>query len=187
MRYQAVLPFVAGQNVFDYGCGVGHGSYLLSRVAANVIGCDRSYEAVEEAKRRFGQVANLRFVHNVGIKMFGHIDTVLSIEVIEHLERQDLEVLISDSAQVAPSFICTTPDGHLFPYRPGRPEDRVGYHVWHYRVEELEAMLRKSYRFVVTTGCAFDPALGRFTGILVYASNMHSFWSDRWLTEVDPK
>src|SRR5213082_3394273 len=41
-RYEFALPYSAGRDVLDAGCGVGYGSALLAERARNVVGVDRS-------------------------------------------------------------------------------------------------------------------------------------------------
>lgn len=185
LRYKATLPFCAGKRVLDYGCGIGHGSFMLSRFVKSVTAYDPSPEAVSEARRLF-QAPNLRFTDGLGEKDLLDIDIVVSIECIEHMPKEQVEKALGKFRERIPSIVCTTPDGDFFPYHPRNESEHRGFHLWHYTEAELRALFGRFYSLTEVQGVAFDPALGRFTGYLVYGSNALAGWNDKWLSEAVP-
>src|SRR5712692_70775 len=59
-RYLFAAFFSSHKLVIDAGCGAGYGSAELARTAADVLGIDRSAEAVAFARAEYA-AANLRF------------------------------------------------------------------------------------------------------------------------------
>ena len=91
-RYLFALQFCTGKSVLDVASGEGYGSALLGTVAAEVIGVDKSSEAVRHANLnyydrnvsfRIGQAGKLPISD-------GSIDVVVSFETLEHLTEHDL-------------------------------------------------------------------------------------------------
>ncbi len=171
MRYATILPYCRNSKVFDFGCGIGHGSNLLADFATDVIGYDSHAESIAEATTNFPR-DNLHFVANwePALLLQGR-DIVASVECIEHLERDDLVQFLRDCSANVSKIACTTPDGDLFPYHPMTKEERRGFHVWHYTYQELCELFGRFYNFVDVSGHAFDPALGRYTGHTIFATN----------------
>ena len=46
MRYIYTLNYIVGKDVLDIACGVGWGTYVMSKVASNVYGVDLSDTAI---------------------------------------------------------------------------------------------------------------------------------------------
>lgn len=167
IRYSAVLPHVVGKNVLDFGCGIGYGSFFMSQHARSVIGCDASVEAIAEAGKLSAQ--NIQYTNSLDAIDMSAIDIVVAIESIEHIEKQDLEAVLKSFKGV--DFVGTTPNGEFFPYHPERPQDRVGFHVWHYCYQELLDLFGRYYQYVDVSGCAWDKRHKAFTGYTIFASN----------------
>jgi len=81
-----------GRSVLDSGCGLGWGSFLLSRFAARVVAHDRDPDVVEFARRTWpadniewlaGDCLDERFLAG------RRFDVVTSMETIEHFHRED--------------------------------------------------------------------------------------------------
>lgn len=185
LRYKAVLPFCASKRILDYGCGIGHGSFMLSGFAKSVTAYDHSTEAIAEGNRLF-KASNLRLTSRLEEQDLVDRDIVVSIECIEHMPQKELEKALKTFRDRIPSIVCTTPDGDLFPYHPKDESERRGFHVWHYTEAELRALFGRFYSLVDVQGVAFDPALGRYTGHLVYGSNALAGWDEKWLSQAVP-
>lgn len=76
--------------VLDYGCGNGVGSVLLSRRQHEVVGVDSDHEAVAFADDCWGHLCTFKhgdWTHVGGMRYTNAFDTVVCLEVIEHVER----------------------------------------------------------------------------------------------------
>lgn len=86
-RYAIVRQFVYGQ-VVDFACGVGYGTYLLSKNpdVEHIYGVDIDQDAIDRANEEFGR-PNITFVKN-DIRDFrlDRADVLISLETAEHLE-----------------------------------------------------------------------------------------------------
>lgn len=181
MRYKSILPYCIGKNVLDYGCGTGLGSYMLSCFTDSmVMGYDPCKEAIEEAKKQFNGVPSLIFSNEAD---FYCIEVITLIEVLEHIEKSEVDSILRLFSSHPCDLVCTTPNGNVFPYQPKTIEERRGYHVWHYTDVELMDLFKRYYSFVDITGHVRDPHLNNFTGYTVFASNSLK-WTDEWLTKI---
>lgn len=172
IRYKNVIPYCIESHVLDFGCGVGQGTSFLSQFVPSVVGYELDPEALREARETFTR-PGCRFVGpelDVFYKELENVDIVASVEVIEHIEKEDLNHFLARIPKHL-DFVCTTPNGDLFPYHPQTLQDRVGFHVWHYMYQELLELFGQHFGFVEVSGHAYDPALARFTGYTVFASN----------------
>ena len=88
---------LSGQNLLDYGCGVGELSLLCARRGATVLGVDRS-EAVIQTARHQAKVnlMNLmdmdrcRFEVHTEMPVVGRYDLIVAKDVIEHIRDDDM-------------------------------------------------------------------------------------------------
>jgi len=81
-----------GREVLDVACGAGYGSALLARRAAKVTGADISPAAIEHARSRYVDIANLVFRQaDCAALPFADasFDVVVSFETLEHIAAQE--------------------------------------------------------------------------------------------------
>lgn len=101
---------VAGPNVtvLDAGCGSGVVSDYLAGHCRHVVGIDISAEAVNFAKQQFGK-ENLHFqiCSLPHARAIGRFDLIVCFEVLEHLERADIKIVLEEFHQ------ATTVGGRL--------------------------------------------------------------------------
>ena len=153
-RYEQALPYCAGKSVLDFGCGVGYGSYVLSRVSAEVVGYDVSDDALKWARFYAAKSPNLTYAACLPEREF---DFITCFECIEHVPdpRGTLNWLADH---------CL---GHLMVSTPEAKEDKwSAFHTVEFtRDEFLEALAE---RFEVeetqtqhTNGCQVIIALCR--------------------------
>lgn len=183
IRYKSILPFCINKTVLDYGCGIGCGSHFLSHFSKSVVGYDICEEAIAFGNVYFDGSQNFCLTNDFECISLGKkYEVITMVELIEHLEKEDLLKLLQTFVKTNPQadLACTTPDGYLFPYQPTSKSDRRGFHIWHYTEEELQQIFRQFYKFVVVTGCARDPRLNKWTGYTIFATNKIE-WSDEWL------
>lgn len=114
-RYVFALPWTAGRRVLDCACGEGYGADLLARRARSVTGLDRSGEAIEHARRRYGaRRDNLDFAEGDCAALpfaDASFDMVVSFETLEHIEAQ--EAMLDEFRRVlAPGgvLVLSSPD-----------------------------------------------------------------------------
>lgn len=183
MRYKSIIPFCLNRNVYDFGCGVGQGTFFLSKFVKTITGYDPSIEAINEATKAFPGIS---FVSEFNTKHFECVEIITMLEVIEHIEKPVVEPLLKTFSERNSDLVVTTPNGDLFCYHPQNISERRGYHVWHYTEDELKNLFKKYFKFVEILGHLRDPLLltsGSFTGYTVFASNKIS-WKEEWLNNL---
>ncbi len=126
-RYIQASRFVEdGDRVLDVACGLGYGSYQISRStrAASVVGIDLSDYAVDYAKTNFSGTQGLAPCYSVGDAQDlsqmadGSADFAISIETLEHIP-QPVQ-LLSELHRVL------TPGGRLYASVPNDWSDESG-------------------------------------------------------------
>jgi SAM-dependent methyltransferase len=107
----AILDFVrqrAGQRILDFGCGTGGYAARLQQVGFDVTAVDRNREYVASAAR-LGVTAQ----HVNGSLPFADrsFDTLIMIEVLEHLDDEIIERVLTDVRRVVrKNVLITVPD-----------------------------------------------------------------------------
>lgn len=178
--YAAIAPYIIGKTVFEFGCGYGHGSNLLSSWSLKYLGFDPDKNTVAKANSLF-ESNKLSFTHDLE-EVKGPFDMIISVEVIEHLEKEDLFEKLKWFSQLSKSIFITTPNGNMIPYHPKTLAERRGFHTWHYTYEELSELFGNFYSYVDIRGIIRDPNLdkgtGKWIGYGIYASNNISLPND---------
>ena len=108
--------YITGRRcVLDYGCGVGYLLPHLCRYAPEVYGADPSPESVARTNVRLGGTKSFKgafLVSELRTRRM-QFDTILAVEVIEHLDDAELAAVLTDiRAMLAPEGIAifTTPN-----------------------------------------------------------------------------
>ena len=92
LRYELATSMISGLHVADIACGVGYGSYLLSKKAKSVKGFDVSDEALSHAKSNFlGD--NISFYHANHFQKDNY-EAIISLETIEHMEEAEGDIFL---------------------------------------------------------------------------------------------
>ena len=102
-RYFADLDWPGGGTLLEVGCGTGPVARAAARhdPATRVIGTDPSPELVDEARRRAGDLANLRFEAREGTDQGlegGSVDAVIFHTVLSHVT--DPAALLAEARRV---------------------------------------------------------------------------------------
>jgi SAM-dependent methyltransferase len=149
-RYEFARPLCVGERVLDAGCGVGYGAAYLAEQAREVVGVDRSEEAIAYALRRYarpnlsfevGDVLDLRHAD-------ASFDAVCSFETIEHLT--DPGRLVAEAARVLRPggvFVCSTPNANQTESEPENP-----FHELELSADDFDRLLRAEFAHVELYG-----------------------------------
>lgn len=124
-------------HLLDVGCGCGYGTAFLSHQTMGwAKGLDSCEEAIEYARRNYAAAGVTFDVQDVLMSLPGRFDIVTCIEMFEHVEHPYAlaEELIECTGSL---LVVVTPNGDTMPYKPDKPEDRVGFHIRHYTREDL--------------------------------------------------
>ena len=152
-RYAISLQYVQGKQVLDLASGEGYGSYLLSKVAASVVGVDIDEAAISHAQHRYTKQPNLSYrVGNCAeIPLDDRsVDVVVSFETIEHHDQH--EKMMCEIKRIL------RPDGLLIISSPNKKtysEDlgnRNHFHIKELYLEEFNDLLISSFAQVKIYG-----------------------------------
>jgi len=168
-RYHLAAAFCKGKRVLDYSCGEGYGTEVLRTMGIDVLGIEPYPGVIARAQEKFPLC---RFTL-APLYIEAQFDIVVALEVIEHMEVNELDDFLKTMSDRIPEIVASTPNGNMFAYNPATKEQRVGYHVRHYTWTELHELFSKYYKYVEVFGLAFDPnpKVSRYTGHMIYASN----------------
>lgn len=122
--YLAALPLGRGARVLDAGCGEGYGPAMLDDEGADVVGVDLDVPTLQHARASYPHVGFA--CGNLVAMPFrdGAFDTVVTLQVIEHL--WDQPAFVAECARVTRPFgtlVMSTPNRLTFSpdHVPGTP------------------------------------------------------------------
>lgn len=163
--YDFALPYVAGKEVLDFGCGTGYGTARLAEPALRTTGVDIAPEAVAHARDHYRR-DDLEFV------TIGSIDTtdlpfdddafdvVVSFQVIEHVVAVDRYLAeIRRVLRPGGTFLCVTPDRTLRLFPGQRPWNE--FHITEYAPGDVAELLRTQFAHVEMFGMTAAPEILR--------------------------
>ena len=155
IAYLTALPLGRGALVLDAGCGEGYGAAMLVDDGADVVAADVDLPSLRHAAATYPQVRCV--LANLVRLPFrpGSFDTVVSLQVVEHL--WDQGEFVSECARVlrqfgllvlstpnrltfSPDDGAGTPPANPFHSRELAPEELVDLVSPHFRVVELLAV-----------------------------------------------
>lgn len=149
-RYKLACSYVQNEGkILDFACGIGYGSFILSKNshAVEIDAVDKNIESIAYANKYY-QCDKIKYIvenaHNF-VPAINYYDLIVSFETIEHLEHID-EYLkrIAKSLKNTGIFICSTPNQSVSPFNPVTSK----YHIRHYTPLEFDHLL-KSNGFIV--------------------------------------
>jgi SAM-dependent methyltransferase len=152
--YPPILDFLkarSGRKVLDFGCGVGAYSYHLQRAGFEVGAVERNPKYVEIA-RSIGVRAELLTGETLPFED-DSFDTVIMVEVLEHLPDSSIPAVLSEVRRVARrNVLLTVPDCSEFPELI-KHQFMHGHfiavdHVQFFTAENLPSLLRQFFPHV---------------------------------------
>jgi ubiquinone/menaquinone biosynthesis C-methylase UbiE len=167
-RYNFVKKFVRDKVVLDLGCGIGDGTHELSKYAKKVVGVELDKERLKCAFNNFINTnisylimdgCSLGFADNV-------FDVVASLEVIEHLVKQDkflseIKRVLKDSGIV----IISTPNKEVVRIEGTRSNPS---HIREFTFKEFETILRSYFNSTEFYGQKRGKAIKGIAGTIHY-------------------
>lgn len=113
IKESKILSFVRGKTVLDCGCGRGRWGYLLNKRRFVVVGFDITRKYLLEAKKLRRYLMLIKADASKPLPFNDNsFDTVLAVEVIEHLTKEKGYLFIEEIKRVAKKLVVlTTPEG----------------------------------------------------------------------------
>lgn len=155
IRYLFACQFVKHKVVLDAGCGVGYGTYILSRYgnAQEAVGIDISQKAVDYAKSKY-KLANVKFkkgnLEELAYVRDKSIEIIVGFEVIEHLQNQEKFLMqVKRIIKNEGIFIVSTPNKFT------QPRGNL-FHTKELYPQELFLLLKKNFKHVEVFHQAFE-------------------------------
>lgn len=151
-RHEAAYEFAStlGESrVLDAGCGEGYGASLLSRCADLVVGLDYDSATIAHAAQAYPEA---RFVRgNVAVLPLAtaSIDTVVCLQVIEHLwDQRQFAAECRRVLRPGGRLLVSTPNRLTF--SPGQDQPTNLFHSHEFTASELVALMRSGGYHVET-------------------------------------
>lgn len=131
-RYMYVRQFVYG-NILDAACGVGYGSYLLSKNpdVKSIVSVDRDKDAIKNANENFKR-DNIKFLCSELSEIDGKFDMLVSLETIEHLPEPKILKELIDKIGVN-EIVLSFPSKKTTHYNK--------YHIWDFDESDIMRIL----------------------------------------------
>jgi ubiquinone/menaquinone biosynthesis C-methylase UbiE len=146
-RYKWANQYCKGKDVLDVPCGMGWGTSLM-RGCKSLIGVDLSEEAIDVAKKRYGEKSDF-IVGDMRKLDFedSSFDVIICMEGIEHVSVDAGEEFFCEANRLLRS------GGQLLlssPYPKAGKHSGNPYHVYEYKPEEIEPIIEKHFKIIGT-------------------------------------
>lgn len=149
-RYHYVAPYVSGK-LLDVGCGRGYGFEVLRPQTSGQTGVDISHEFLRETQHSYSTVALARTSGEQLPFQNGAFDTVISFEVIEHLN-DDQAFLIELKRLVRPGGYVAISTPNRFVASGEQVQPLNPFHVREYTAPEFAQLLSTTFSSFVLVG-----------------------------------
>ncbi|MEY3198765.1 MAG: hypothetical protein RJA13_723 [Bacteroidota bacterium] len=148
-RYAIVRQYVYGK-VVDCACGVGYGTYLLSKNpdVRKIYGVDLDKTAIETASAEFGSEESISFLQGDFESLaIEDVDVLISLETIEHCQNPEViaDFVLRCNAQ---EVIISFPSKITTHYNP--------YHLWDITPQNVIDIFSKSHTLLNNFSYTFD-------------------------------
>lgn len=141
-RYQWVEKHAKKARLLDVPCGMGWGTSLI-KGTTRLVGLDLADDAVVEAQKRYGHLAEFRSGSMASLPFDdGEFDVVACLEGIEHVPKEVASQFIQESYRVLSS------NGKLLlssPHTANGEHSGNPYHVHEYTTEEITELLATTF------------------------------------------
>lgn len=137
LRYLFALKYVKpSTRVLDFGCGCGYGTKILANTAKEVVGLDKSLDAISYAMK-YWNASNIDYRLS-SVVVDSNYDYAVCLELIEHVESPE-EVLenIHDVLNEDGHLFISSPDESFNPYS----KEKYPFHVRHFTQPEFTYLL----------------------------------------------
>lgn len=152
-RYKFVAKMAAkGRDVLEMGCGEGIGAPILRECAKSYTGIDYDEPQIETARQIFPDTDYTFLAGDFFDKKIGDFDTVVSLDVIEHIYQKYEETYVEAICQNLREdgvAIVGTPNETTTPYASKLSREA---HVNMYSQERLRALFSKYFKNVFCFG-----------------------------------
>lgn len=146
----SILAFVrerAGRRILDFGCGTGGYAALLRRSGFDVAAVDQNPAYVAAAASLGVPAQQVNGALPFADRSF---DTLMMIEVLEHVEDRDIEAVLAEARRVVRrNVLLTVPDcedvAHLQSAGMTHEHFLAADHVQFFTKDTLEALLRRFF------------------------------------------
>ena len=133
-------------DVLDAACGVGYGSYLISKNCKSIIGVDFSKSAIQYAKNYYKR-KNIKFINMdiLNLKENKKFDLIVSLETLEHLNKNEAINWLKKCKRLLKTngvILCSSP---LLRIRKGKPYITNPHHLHEMRKKEFLGHLKKIF------------------------------------------
>lgn len=121
------------KNILDAACGVGYGSYLLSKNpdVKSIVSVDRDKDAIKNANENFKR-DNIKFLCSELSEIDGKFDMLVSLETIEHLPEPKILKELIDKIGVN-EIVLSFPSKKTTHYSK--------YHIWDFDESDIMRIL----------------------------------------------
>jgi SAM-dependent methyltransferase len=138
------LRTYGAKTVLEAGCGLGYFTYALKRGGYDVLGIDISREAVEQARRAYGDFYTPESLESYAAREKQKFDAVVMIEVIEHLE-DPISAIEGAVRLLSPygSIVLTTPNRTYYGCDRPWSTDLPPVHLWWFSQDSIEVIARR--------------------------------------------
>lgn len=132
-RYEFAAGLIrTGSFVLDLACGIGYGSKILADAGHQVVGVDKSEEAIRYGKQRYAHPSADLIVGDASEPLKSGADAIVCFETLEHL---DDPLAALQAFHCAPLLIASVPNEERFKYRGQK------FHKRHYTRQEFLGLL----------------------------------------------
>lgn len=138
------LGLAPTRNIVEVGSGLGYLTFALNRAGYSAQGFDLSVNAVEDARRRFGDYYSVADVTCLDSSFDGRADVVVLTEVIEHVPDPD-ELLRAVVRLLRPGghALLTTPNKSSYPHGSCWQTENPPVHLWWFSEGTLRRLALK--------------------------------------------